>query len=255
MLLLLLLATPSALAQGLSVDSQLLHPSLAEDGVPGLNAAPWAMEGWVLGGTAQVELTPVRLHPVSGAPVPLIDLRASAAPVLAYQGGRWRVSLAFPIGQNLSSSQTPLSHDGGFRGDPILSAEMRLSPGPDNDPPVRVGLRGSLYVPMGTPRAWYGETFGRQALSLNLLVPMDSVSAGMELGWQQRTLQEEVYSYEARSELFIRFGAAVPVGDFIALSGTVLAETSPQARGWEERAVEVLFGIQMQGNEIGRAHV
>lgn len=253
LLLLFLLATPTVAAQGLSVDSQLLHPSLAEDGIAGLNAAPYAMEGWVLGGTVQVELTPVRLHPVNASPVPLIDLRASAAPVLAYQGGRWRVSLAVPFGQNLSSSQTPLSHDGSFRGDPILSAEMRLTPGPDKDPRLRIGLRGSLYVPMGTPRAWYGEAFGRQALSLNLLVPLDSVSAGVEAGWQQRTPQEEVYSYEARSELFLRFGAAVPVGEFIALSGTVMVETAPQAQGWEESAVEVLFGIQMQdkGNTIG----
>lgn len=243
----LTLLTSLCSAQGLSVDSQLLYPALGEGALPGIPAPPLQLEGWLIGGLAQAELTPVRLHQAGGGATPVIELRATATPALAFQQGRARFSLALPFGRNMSNAQTELSHNGSFRGDPRLSVAYRVLGAPDRPEASRLGLQVSAFVPMGTSRTWSSEAFARQQVSLQGLKPLGDWRLAVELGWQRRVREAPTYSYTPASELLLRAGASRMVSEQVTLHSTLLWEATPSAAGWEERAVEVLIGLQFNG--------
>lgn len=173
-----LLAAHSAVAAGLSVDTELIRPTFSD-------GAPLGLESTVAGTALQQRVGVLVQHQVS--PVVLYEWGEPQGAIVSQRATAW-----LGLGMDLNARTSiraiiPTSWQGGGEfpalqagglgwGDASLGGRYRLG----GWGPLRVALRGDLILPTGTPEAWLGEDQPRLDVGVSTSITVKRFRALLE---------------------------------------------------------------------------
>lgn len=216
-----LLASRVALADGYSTDIELLTPSFSVDSVPGVDSPQLAEAGtWRVGMLGQYQSDPLVLYDAGRELGAIIENRYAAHLGLSYTVARVAaVRLIVPAYVN-DGTQTPnYSADGFGAGDVGLGFRFQaLKAGP-----LVLGARGDLSAPVGRKEAYMGESGLRVGAAALAMVDTGRVDFLLDVGAVARQAIETEEDFDLGSELRINSALRFePLRDRMWLYGGVL---------------------------------
>lgn len=236
-----------ALDEGLSVDTQLLRPTLGAEPIAGIVRLPGASEGLLPGLLLSADLDPVTLSASSGSREPVVTNRFYAAPSLGFEHGRFRAVASIPVARQFAGATLYAPDDGIAWGNPQLAITLTAM-----DRPVwKLGVHGRVYAPLGTPDAYLAEMGTRTALSGVLERHGQALSLSVELGALHRAQTPTLANYSAGNELQIRAGGSVPLSSGLDVVWAVHRSSVPSTTGFEEHSTEALLGLRGSAGSLG----
>lgn len=240
--------TSYALAQGYSLDIELLDPSFGARAIPGVDAPTTDRAGAVrFGSMVQYQADPLTLYDaVSDVELgAVVAERATAAfGVSADLTGRFTVDLSLPTAASWQSEVPEFAGDGFGAGDPALGAQLVVV----RTRAFALGARGAARLPLGRSNAWLGERGVRVQPALLASVELGPVTVATDVGTQLRPPIATTEDLSLGSELVWASGArvALPDASRLALSGSVLARAGLSDLGAGETPLELLAGVQVR---------
>lgn len=216
-----LLTSNIALADGYSTDIELLSPSFSVDSVPGVDSPQMAEAGtWRAGLLGQYQSDPLVLYDAGRELGAIIDTRYAAQLGMSYTVARVAaIRVVVPTYIN-SGSQTPNYAAEGFgAGDLGLGLRFQAV----KAGPLVLGARADLMAPVGRKEAYMGDNSLRVGGAALAMLDTGRVDVLIDAGVIARQAFETEEDFTLGSEL--RANAAVrvePIKDRIWLYGGVL---------------------------------
>ena len=242
----------TAWSQGLSVDVELLKPTFSADAVPGVDSPVIAGKGAMRTGfLTQYARDPVILYQYDEEYGVVVQNRATVHLGWEYDLSdrvalRGTVPLAFQIGSddNVASFAAP----GLGMGDLSLGARGLVA----QAGPLRVAVRGDVFLPVGTNEAYLGDASFRGAVGLVGLARVGPVDLVGDIGSTVRPNPiESTWDFTGESTLDLRAAVAYHLWpDHIALQLAWLQSggVSKFGQGGGENGSEALGGLRLTTN-------
>ena len=245
-IMLILLMPTTALAQGYSLDIEMIHPGFLPGSVPGVDAANEGEQGaFRVGGLFQYEKNPlvVLLNGEDGGAV--VANRVAFDIGISYDiSDRVAFNLVLPTAASFGSEVPQLGGDGAGLGDAQIGARVFFA-----DPgPLRLGFKVDLGLPTGFKQSYLGEGGVRFHGALLAGIEAGPVAVLADLGINARKLVQTEEDLAAGAELDTRLAVRVGVvPDLFAVYAGVAGKGAFNSlyQGGGGNAAEALFGVQL----------
>jgi outer membrane protein OmpA-like peptidoglycan-associated protein len=248
LLMVSLLASPSALADGYSTDIELLSPSFSVDSVPGVDSPQFSEAGtWRVGVLGQYQSDPLVLYDAGRELGAIITDRYTAHLGLSYTIARIAAIRVVVPGYMNNGTDTPAySADGFGAGDLGLGLRFQaLKAGP-----LVLGARADIMAPSGRKDAYMGDDSLRVGGAALAMIDTNRVDLLIDVGAVARqeieTKEDFTLGSELRANAALRFE---PVKDRIWLYGGAL-NRGGFSNFWSsdsaENPVEAIGGLQIK---------
>lgn len=236
----------TALAQGYSLDIEMIHPGFLPGSVPGVDAANEGEQGaFRVGGLFQYEKDPlvVLLNGEDGGAI--VANRVAFDIGISYDiSDRVAFNLVLPTAASFGGEVPELGGDGAGLGDAQIGARVFLA-----DPgPLRLGFKVDLGLPTGFKQRYLGEGGVRFHGALLAGIEAGPVAVLADLGINGRKLVQTEEDLAAGAELDTRLAVRVgAVPDLFAVYAGVAGKGAFNAlyQGGGGNSAEALLGVQL----------
>lgn len=245
----------AANAAGLSADIEMVRPTFADHGVPGVDGVVIERPGMVRWGTlAQYGMRPLVLYDKGVDIGSAVGNRGSLAVGLSVSVlDRLALRASMPVIANWGSTAPAFTADGAGVGDMQLGGRFAIfdttRPRGEGDrhSGVTLGVRGDLSVPSGTKDAWMGERFARGGFGLLASARLGPVHVAADLGYIGRSALNTEADLLLAGELIANAGARWDVVRKVAVLGAVYAKGGlyPPFAGPGQNVVQFNVGAQL----------
>jgi outer membrane protein OmpA-like peptidoglycan-associated protein len=241
-----LLISSSALAEGYSTDIELLQPGFSRDSIPGVDSPTMVDPNtWRTGMLTQYEQDPLVLYDSGYEIGAIIEDRWAVHLGMTYTISRnAAVRIVVPTYVNSGTSAPAFGADGAGLGDVALGFRFQAL----NVGPLVVGIRADLQAPTGQKDAYMGESSIRTGAALLAELDFGRVDVLFDGGAVARSKVETNEDFILGSEMILNGGLRVePVKDRVWVFGGALSRggfTNFWRDEVAESPLEAIAGIQ-----------
>ncbi len=241
-----LLVSSSALADGYSTDIELLQPGFSQDSIPGVDTPAMGDPNvWHTGMLTQYEQDPLVLYDSGYEIGAIIEDRWAVHLGMTYTISRnAAVRVVVPTYINSGTATPAFGANGAGLGDLALGFRFQAL----NVGPLIAGIRADLAAPTGQKDAYMGESSIRTGASLLAELDFGRVDFLLDTGAVARSKVETNEDFILGSEMILNGGLRVePVKDRVWLFGGALSRGG-FTNFWREEAaenpLEAIGGVQ-----------
>ncbi|MFH1464540.1 MAG: OmpA family protein [Pseudomonadota bacterium] len=242
-LLLLLLCSPAAWAEGLSLDPEILQATFSNRSMPGIDRADIEGEGAMRVGTIlQYEQNPLVLRNDEGARVPIIANRADAQLGIAYDWSkRFSSRVVIPVAWQHGGDVPSLAADAIGLRDTVVGGRVALSSSESS----AFSARLDLHLPTGVSETYMGEDIPSVDAGMLARVSFGPMELLADLGFTGRRSFDTDYDLVLGPEGVLNVGLrhTIPSGKLSLGLGALTRAGAQTEFGGGVRS-EALFTVQ-----------